>query len=59
MLALMSHLSAALEMGTYAVVPVRISHKGSSNPAVIEELHSVKGVGFRGAQLFHPPIDDV
>ena len=42
-------------MGTYAVVPVRISHNVSSNPAVIEELV----LGFRGAQLFHPPIDDV
>ncbi len=32
-------------MGTYAEVSERISHNVLSNPAVIEELHSVKGLG--------------
>ncbi len=47
-------------MGTYAVVPVHISHKVCIiNPAVIEDLHSIRGLGFSGAQHYLSPIDDV
>ena len=47
-----AYLNAALGMGTYAVVPVRISHRVSSDPAVIEELHSVAGFRIEGCTAY-------
>ena len=46
-------------MGTYAVVPVRISHNVPSNPAVIEVLHSVAGFRIQGCTATSSPTDAV